>query len=662
MRALQPGRRPTVVMVVAAAVAVLFGLLPAIASAAGPGQLDPTFGSRWHRHHRCGDHDQPPVARTKDRDDLLPGRPTSRAPTVGEQAPSGILRYAPDGALDPTWHGGAPVPPDTLGNPRVGLTVDTSDRLIAWVGSEIRRFGSTGSLDTGFSGDGLVDLLTSVGGGGTMEIVDVEPLPAGKLAVIAGRRRPGRFPSILVARLTAAGALDPSFSGDGRIDLPARDDAPAGIVDNPLDVRIDGDQNVVLLAEGEPSTYYVVELTPSGALRTAFSGDGVAELTSPATALAIDSSGRPIGIISDGPGHLLMSRLTTTGSPDAAYNGPDGYVDVAVPAVVGVYEVEVGADIAYVATQTASTGRPAVLAVKLGIPAVDASFAPASGLGAGALLLPSDLGTNSLPSLSRLPSGSLRAGARTSDQTTEIMQILPSGSLDPAFSDDGRAPVGVLQHHLGRPVDQVTLADGSILTASQTLAGAGDQALIDWTLADGDPNPAFGAGGQVVIDPLVAGEQVRPEAVLGLPDGRVAVLYLRLQPGSDLPSQLALYLSDGTPDLSFGEDGVIDVGIGPGFPTRARELTLGGSGGSVALFVAGPAYSPSPPDPDLFVQRVTLDGDIDLAYGAADGSDDGWAGVQLPLPGRRPGANPARRRRPGRLRDLGRGSRHRRTR
>jgi uncharacterized delta-60 repeat protein/uncharacterized repeat protein (TIGR01451 family) len=130
-----------------------------------------------------------------------------------------LLRYNPDGSLDPTFDGDGVV---TTG---FGVSADTATALarqpdgkLVLAGSSLSstntrsvalaRYNPDGSLDLSFDGDGKV--LTPVpGGAGSAQ--DLAVLPDGKL-IIAGIANNADF---LLARYTSAGALDTTFGVNG---------------------------------------------------------------------------------------------------------------------------------------------------------------------------------------------------------------------------------------------------------------------------------------------------------------------------------------------------------------------------------------------------------------------------------------------------------------
>ena len=201
------------------------------------------------------------------------------------------------------------------------LAVDASDRPIvtgATLASDnlhdyaVWRFTAAGEPDTSFSGDGLqtvafehANQVSNVALDGSGRIV---------LAGCAG-----------LARLAATGALDATFSGDGRADTA---ELPAASC--PFDMAIDGSDRL-LLGLG----LSVARITAAGALDTTFSEDGFGQFDivfgdAPSQALDVDSAGRVVTagqLDGFGPAHRAVGRLTADGMPDTSFDaGGDGMV------------------------------------------------------------------------------------------------------------------------------------------------------------------------------------------------------------------------------------------------------------------------------------------------------------------------------------------------
>ena len=134
-------------------------------------------------------------------------------------AESLLARYTEDGQLDPGFGGGDGVVLTQLGPSAADVTVQADGRIIV-VGESngmvgAARYLDNGSLDTSFSGDGLV----------TTEVLDASTAHAVTLQddgsiVVGGSAE--HFDSestrFALVRYTPTGALDSSFDGDGIVD------------------------------------------------------------------------------------------------------------------------------------------------------------------------------------------------------------------------------------------------------------------------------------------------------------------------------------------------------------------------------------------------------------------------------------------------------------
>jgi uncharacterized delta-60 repeat protein len=184
-----------------------------------------------------------------------------------------VARLTADGELDPAFSGDGWVVTN-LGNSVTtrGLTLQGSSpvvvgKIAATTGSDgfVARFTPGGTLDPTFSGDGTVieDFST-----GFDELVDVVTDGSGAIAV--GRAGD----DLAVVRYTSSGGRDGSFSGDGLATLAVGDDLTRG-----TGVAVAADGRVVVAATATDSfsvhDQVAIRLTAAGAPDTSFSGDGI---------------------------------------------------------------------------------------------------------------------------------------------------------------------------------------------------------------------------------------------------------------------------------------------------------------------------------------------------------------------------------------------------
>ncbi|MEO8276599.1 MAG: hypothetical protein ABI639_10280 [Thermoanaerobaculia bacterium] len=257
---------------------------------------------------------------------------------------------AADGDLDASFQGGAirvlwgndaatanELLPLADGRLLVGGTIADPKR---WA---VAKISSTGALNLdwqvaftpfGFGNDGAEE---------TGEVYDLWRDPSGAsettsllgwVKVTDGINRPA------LARLTAAGALDATFDGNG---LKIVSPAPAGWTNlfvNDGKFLPDGGAVFVGSCKNCPTAdvtrVFVAKLLPSGALDTGFSGDGWISLSQSldasnyGSAVAIDANGRIVvacGSTSGMFSSYFVARLTATGAFDGSFGGGDGIND-----------------------------------------------------------------------------------------------------------------------------------------------------------------------------------------------------------------------------------------------------------------------------------------------------------------------------------------------
>jgi uncharacterized delta-60 repeat protein len=220
---------------------------------------------------------------------------------------------------------------------------------------------------------------------------------------------------------------------------------------------------------------------------------------------------------------------------------------------------------------------------------------------AGKLILPNVTGVNK-NSLAIQPDGKLLLAVRLEDPTPgiAILRFLPDGSPDSSFGGDGRVDTS-----LDGLVALFLQPDGKIL-----VVGNG----MERYLPDGNPDTSFGEEGRVSgMGSYPAGLQ---------PDGKIVVSgdVIKEEPinGNNWGIYVARFSTDGSPDPSFGQDGLaLDL-----FTYFRDEYFLGVNGLAVL------------PDGKIVVVGVAgddADSDWLIRHFNSDGSPD--VGIQLPYRG-----------------------------
>ncbi|MBX3693431.1 hypothetical protein [Dokdonella sp.] len=132
-----------------------------------------------------------------------------------------LVHVRGDGSVDTTF-GAGNMPPH--GFRAAGLARDSAGRFVL-AGKEgaelaIYRFDAQGVLDPGFGIDGRVEVVVPTTNG-TADLYALVLRPDRRI-LVGGSRGNVFGPSLIVAQYTEAGALDPSWSGDGIVDIAPR--------------------------------------------------------------------------------------------------------------------------------------------------------------------------------------------------------------------------------------------------------------------------------------------------------------------------------------------------------------------------------------------------------------------------------------------------------
>jgi uncharacterized delta-60 repeat protein len=138
----------------------------------------------------------------------------------GNNARVALVRYAANGALDPTLGGDGTITTNMTDgfDGAFSLAVQPGDQKIVVAGQARRnvavlRYDTDGTLDSTFSADGKATTSFTTG----LDYADDVALEAGGKIVIAGSADYLGKSRFALARYDTDGTLDPTFSGDGRV-------------------------------------------------------------------------------------------------------------------------------------------------------------------------------------------------------------------------------------------------------------------------------------------------------------------------------------------------------------------------------------------------------------------------------------------------------------
>ncbi|MEX1102343.1 MAG: delta-60 repeat domain-containing protein [Actinomycetota bacterium] len=201
------------------------------------------------------------------------------------------------------------------------------------------------------------------------------------------------------------------------------------------------------------------------------------------------------------------------------------------------------------------------------------------------------------------------------------------GALDPAFGSGGKVTTSIIGAGEARAV---ALQPDGMIVAAGTADDRNRFAVVRYDTG-GTPDPGFGTGGVVTTD-LTPGFDIA-NGVAIQPDGKILVAG---SAGTNRPKfALVRYGTDGTPDPTFGDGGLVITPYGIWGVARALALQsngkivlAGGNGGSWALarytpegeldpVFGGDGKVTSPLFGDAFAVAVQSDGRI-VAAGAFD--------------------------------------------
>lgn len=275
-------------------------------------------------------------------------------PFIGGGTTNGLLaRFLPNGKLDTSLHGtGYITTADVEGWSDIAIASDGTYRVLGSTGSEsvIARLGTDGNRDVNYGPDGFahVPQLSTSTTGLKKTLATRLALTADDRVVVGGsaswRQGVGTDFDVfeaLVLRYTAAGALDPSFDGDGVARWRFGEDGAGTWADSAIS-SVAVQENGSIVGAGQAGTSdgdavhgggLVIRLLPDGSLDQRFGTGGVVRLNLSTAggntilgSMVLGSCRKILlaGAIADGATTLAagMARLEADGSPTAKLDAP----------------------------------------------------------------------------------------------------------------------------------------------------------------------------------------------------------------------------------------------------------------------------------------------------------------------------------------------------
>lgn len=182
----------------------------------------------------------------------------------------------------------------------------------------------------------------------------------------------------------------------------------------------------------------------------------------------------------------------------------------------------------------------------------------------------------------------------------EVAGFLPDGNPDPAFGAGGRALAD-----MGRDAkaSAITIdAQNRILVAGYRSETSGNDLAIARFLPGGTLDPAFDGDGKTTVSVGYIDETLE---IVILPDGRI-----QLAAVADQKAALARLLPDGTPDLSFDGDGKVTTTASLGYSSQENPIAAAVAADGTTAMAGWSSDYPS----RLAVARIRADGTLDPAF------------------------------------------------
>ena len=530
-------------------------------------------------------------------------------PTVTNPA---MARFNPNGSDDPTFFSGivnifypaTPYPTNPMGSFK-GIALLPNGKFIVCgdasnSNSFIGRFNADGTKDNSFSDDGWVFVDFSLS---SEQAADVIIQPDGKIVLGVSD---GKF---IISRFNNDGSRDAGFAAGGQIEIPFSGYATVS------DLALTPAGQII--ATGWNANLVVSVLRPDGYLDNTFSDDGKLEFT-----LNSGTPSLPVSLIVQTDSKIAfttalssdigMLRLNANGIADNSFNG-DGQLR---------------------AFYSLPNSKPNVVKI----------------LPDNKTLVVGSYNPNNFPGVINTPN------VKQFNQF-EVARYNENGSLDASFSG------GKVYRFLGTAY-ALAIIDGKYL-----VGGGNQDATMAMFNSDGTPDNSFGTGGQVFTDFGGTAENIASIAALsggkflvcvktnasgsasyilaryngngsldnsfngtgklslafgGLlqvrPNGKIVIGGTLSSGGGNADFAIAQYNADGTPDLSFSDDGKLTTDFGSGYDTlTAIALQDDGKlvGGGAAHIGTNDVFA---------VARYNADGSLDQSF---DG--DGKVTIKLGL-------------------------------
>ncbi len=485
----------------------------------------------------------------------------------------------------------------------------------------IARYDRNGTLDTSFDGDGIN--LTNIGGSQQINALLIQPTGE----IVAGGFSSSRF---ALARYATNGSLDTAFSGDGVLTTTVGSGGNAQVfglifVNNGIiagGLGFNGTNN---------SNFALARYDLSGALDGTFGSGGIltTQLSTGADgirALMLDDNNIIAGgfALNGNRTDFALARYGTNGVLDTTFDA-DGIVTTAI----GGGDDEINA----IALQTDNKIIAAGFTVDannktrdFAVARYDTDGTLDPAFGTGGKVTTSISSNNTTPGHDVInavliqPDGKIVAGG--SSYKTEFPPILDhtdftlirynaDGSVDTTgFGFSGIATTTI--NNRDDEINAIALqSDGKIIAAGTSFTVGTTTNHHDFTLTryetNGSLDTTFGSSG-ITITPILNGAFA--EAVALQSDGKIVVAGSS-ESNSGFDFSVARYNSDGTLDITFDGDGIVTTAVSTGHDF-GKTLKIMDDG---KILVSGTTFIGGAPE-QFAIVRYQSDGSLDATFGS----------------------------------------------
>jgi uncharacterized delta-60 repeat protein len=481
------------------------------------------------------------------------------------------------------------------------------------------RLNRNGSIDNSFGEAGLQ--VMDIGGSDWVQAIAIQK--DGKI-ILAGNTGVG-YLSFALARFNSNGTPDNGFDGDGKLVTSVSSaDNLEGLALQPDGKILVGGAALI----GGRSGFALVRYLPNGSLDYSFGtyGGGGKTLTdfgisANANAIALQPNGKILaaGVLNnEAPAYsdLALARYNNNGTLDDNFDD-DGMLTASYPIPSSFFFQAMvlqpdGKVLTAGQLRNEATGKNDFIAARF-----DIYGSPDEGFGNSGKTTTDFGGDDPAYCMALQKNGKIIIGGSTNSSgfgssDVALARYNQDGSLDNSFGTGGKI-IATLNHDNGA-WKIVTQNDGKIVVA---VTGSSENGNSDFILlrynSDGTPDEDFGNSGKVVTD---FGNYDFASALAIQEDGKILVAgEARLSSVSATHIALARYNSDGSPDLSFGNNGKLISEFG--YSSTAYSVALQPNG---KIIVGGQTYNfyHSPSGNyfcDFLLVRYNSDGSLDNSFG-----------------------------------------------